>query len=521
MIKINLNSESILERNILGVMEEVKTIGITVKQIADKIGEDEERVNSLLTALREKGRISRIGRSLWILTMYKDMNKDPNFVNPEHYIKEFKNKFRSEIAKYKQKITFSENGARRIHRWSPYVQGFSASFVDNMLTRHGIKEGQCVLDPFVGSGTVSVCAKTRGINSVGIDLMPLMTFMAKVKTTWDLDVNRIRQELNRVSRCWKKADTRMSIPFLKNTERQFNPEVLKGLLILKESILTVEDDKIRNLFKLAFASILVNSSNLKRSPCLGYVKNKKVSKEEPFVLFREKVKQMHEDLSLVNKHVKTNAFTEFVTGDARMITFKPETFDIAITSPPYVNGLDYVINYKIEMAWLELVKGYKDLQMLKEQMVACDNVPKGVIRNFSQQKWKYSDEWLEDIIDRIALRIQHKSSYRRSDMHLIVRKYFEDLYPVFKNVYDRLDDGGRFILVIGDSLIAGVYIPADLILAKMGKEVGFDIERVEIARERRSGQRRDFRLRESIITLVKGMHGRAIKKLNYFFKSRQ
>jgi hypothetical protein len=155
------------------------------------------------------------------------------------------------------------------------------------------------------------------------------------------------------------------------------------------------------------------------------------------------------------------------------------------------------------MSWLDLVKNYEDLERLKKQMVACDNIPKKVIQEFKQKKWIYHDEWLEDICGRIANRIEQKGSYRRDDMHLIVRKYFEDLYPVFKRVYEGLKAGGRFIIVIGDSLIAGIYIPADLILAKLGREVGFSIERIEIARERRSGQRRDFLLRESIVTLRK------------------
>ena len=108
MIETKLTEESILERNILSAVEEVKTIGITIKQIAEKIGEDEERVNTLLKALKEKGRVTRIGRSLWILTMYEDMNKDPNFVNPGHYIKEFRNKFCAEIANISKRSLFQK-----------------------------------------------------------------------------------------------------------------------------------------------------------------------------------------------------------------------------------------------------------------------------------------------------------------------------------------------------------------------------------------------------------------------------
>jgi SAM-dependent methyltransferase len=91
-------------------------------------------------------------------------------------------------------------------------------------------------------------------------------------------------------------------------------------------------------------------------------------------------------------------------------------------------------------------------------------------------------------------------------MPYIVHKYFDDLYRVMKNVADSLKPGGRFILVVGDSLIADVYVPTDLLLAKIGAEpqIGLTIESIEKARNRRSGQVINYRLRETIVTLKKG-----------------
>ena len=85
----------------------------------------------------------------------------------------------------------------------------------------------------------------------------------------------------------------------------------------------------------------------------------------------------------------------------------------------------------------------------------------------------------------------------------IVHKYFDDMYIIMKNVVSAIKKNGRFILVIGDSLIADVYVPTDLLLAKIGNELGLSIERIEKARERRSGQIRSYKLRETIVTLKK------------------
>jgi len=67
-------------------------------------------------------------------------------------------------------------------------------------------------------------------------------------------------------------------------------------------------------------------------------------------------------------------------------------FDLIITSPPYMNGLDYVINYKIEMGWLEFVKNHKELKRIKDEMVVCDNVSKGLIKEFCESDLTYSND---------------------------------------------------------------------------------------------------------------------------------
>ena len=55
-------------------------------------------------------------------------------------------------------------------------------------------------------------------------------------------------------------------------------------------------------------------------------------------------------------------------------------YDFVVTSPPYMNGLDYVMNYKIEMGWLGFAENHKELKKIKDAMVVCDNVSKGLVR---------------------------------------------------------------------------------------------------------------------------------------------
>jgi hypothetical protein len=410
-----------------------------------------------------------------------------------------------EIVENGQPIQFTSNINEHIHRWAPYVQGFSAIFVQSIFDRYKREyHHPVVLDPFAGCGTVLVQAKLNGYRSLGTELNPLLQFIAHTKLNcWDISpihflktYNSLRKEYICSAPSFLKSSSQFRKPVLQNLER-----INGGIQALRAT--TERQKKVKDLLKLAFSAILVDCSNLKRSPCLGYVKNKWVDDSSPFVLFNQKVHAIADDLSLIQSQYKDFIGTESKVALANAMDVKHhKKFDMVITSPPYMNGLDYVMNYKIEMGWLEFVHSLRELKSIKDSMVVCDNVSKGLIKRFSDSS-SYTNSWLENVKDSIDKNIKRRGFYRREDMSCIVQKYFDDLFRVMKNVTASLKSGGRFILVVGDSLIADVYIPTDLLLARIGLDLGLEIERVEKARERRSGQIRSYRLRESIVILKK------------------
>lgn len=411
-----------------------------------------------------------------------------------------------EIVENAQPIQFTPNTNEPIHRWASYVQGFSALFVQTIFNQYKkIYRRPVVLDPFAGCGTVLAQAKFNGYKSIGTELNPLLQFIAQTKlNSWDVPPGELLETYKQLPR----DKSRAAPSFLKSAS-QFRMPVLNNLEIINGGIASItarteRQEKIKNLLRLAFSAILIDCSNLKRRPCLGYVKNKIVKDSAPFVLFGQKVHEIADDLRLVQSQYKDFVQTEGKVVCSNAMTFKHRNkFDLAITSPPYMNGLDYVMNYKIEMGWLEFVHSQKDLKKIKDDMVVCDNVSKGLIREFYESPSTYTNHWIEEIKTNIKKNIVRRGAYRRQDMPYIVHKYFDDMFKVIKNVVPSLRRGGRFILVVGDSLIADVYVPTDLLIARIGQDLGLKIEKIEKARERRSGQIRSYRLRESIITLLK------------------
>lgn len=403
------------------------------------------------------------------------------------------------IVDEKQPIQFNVNNKLPVHGWSSYVQGFSSSFVQSILDKYKSDwKEPVVFDPFSGSGTVQVQAKLDGYVSYGTELNPLLAFISNVKlNSWNIPSQLLLTTFKSLA-----TDKICEPPEYLKSENHFDPSSLNELMHLKGGIAALDEGIVKDLIRLAFSSILIDSSYLKRSPCLGYSASKRRTVTSPFQLMKKKVIQIADDLDILQAFYsdRINLSSKVFLENAAIHRGKRK-YDLVITSPPYMNGLDYVMNYKIEMGWMDFVQSQRDLKSIKDEMVVCDNVSRSMTETFIPE---YTNEWIEDIKHQIYRNIERRGNYRRKDMPNIVHKYFDDMYKIFVNIKENLSENGRFVLVVGDSLIADVYLPTDLLLAKMGKDMGMNLEKIAKARNRRSGQIRSYKLRETIISFKNG-----------------
>jgi len=81
---------------------------------------------------------------------------------------------------------FTENKRLPIHRWVPWIAGYSAAFIDDVMAVYApqdpINLAACViLDPFAGVGTTLVQAMLHCYRTVGFELNPYAAMAANVK----------------------------------------------------------------------------------------------------------------------------------------------------------------------------------------------------------------------------------------------------------------------------------------------------------------------------------------------------
>lgn len=83
----------------------------------------------------------------------------------------------------------------------PYRGKFHPQMVRGLLNILGVKRGNTVCEPYLGSGTTAVEASLLGANVVGVDVSPLCVLLTKVKTQAWTAAQAIRECVQEMERC--------------------------------------------------------------------------------------------------------------------------------------------------------------------------------------------------------------------------------------------------------------------------------------------------------------------------------
>lgn len=379
-------------------------------------------------------------------------------------------------------VTFANNKNISIHRWYPYIEGFSQGFVDEILDK--FPEDTLVYDPFNGSGTTTLVCSYRGVKSIGTEVNPLMRFVANTKvntvksilennkidliekfiSTIDTNIENIEIDINKyINSCYINSDF-------------FAEDILKQIAMIKRYIIDIEDKDIADIGRLALAAICVECSNMIRSVDLRRRKGKEFDRIPKNVLerFKDQLILMKND---INQYSSNKIESMSIIGNNAKNTnqdYKGKV-DLIITSPPYVNGTNYFRNTKLELWILDFIKKESDLKDLRGDAMTAG------INNVSNRK----DDIIKfDFVEKYALQLDDLSPDKR--IPKLIRAYFSDIDSVFKNFYNILKQNGIIYFDIGDSQYYNVHIPVDIIIQKIAEINGFNTKLVNIARNRRS-----------------------------------
>ncbi|MDW7977523.1 MAG: hypothetical protein RMH74_01820 [Candidatus Caldarchaeum sp.] len=308
------------------------------------------------------------------------------------------------------------------------------------------------------------CRQT-GTPSLGVEISPLFQFIARVKIQ-NYDVERLRHYRDRIfEERFKKKDYEVS-SFLKNL---YPRQVLEDVFFFKDVLQTIEEEKYRNFFMLALMVASEKSSFIYRDGAVV-----KVMKTKPRIPSLRKA--YRRVLSMMIKDVQTEVLKEVhgdvVLGDARQLTFlEDETVDAIITSPPYLNKIEYTQCYWPEYELFFPNKGHPSLR-------------------------SYIGMRVKDV--------DYSSYY--GDIPYAAKLYFEDMKKAFTEFVRVLKQGCNAVVVVGGGVFPDRVIETDVELASIAEEVGFTVERIVAVNRRVATARRVLKIgetRESILYLMK------------------
>lgn len=307
------------------------------------------------------------------------------------------------------------------------------------------REGTWILDNFSGSGTTLVEAKCEGHPSIGIDVSPLATLAARIKTS-HLDVFRLQQTFEALMENLggqPMLDDSL-LPPKRELEKWFRPETVDQLACLKSALLKLPKGSESSFLNLAFFAIIRRVSHAYDGEVRPHVNITKAPKDV-FPTFKKKYIDMVSRMSAFQNESSSDIPALALNGDNRglteMMDWRDYPIGLVISHPPYLNCFDYFPVYKLEYLWAE---GFDEPGL---------EVEYAELRKRETRCWPATNEQ-------------------------VFEKYFEDLGLAYRQIAELTDRGTRCCVVLGDCSIKGEVVPVLDRFSEIMDSAGFDLERI-------------------------------------------
>lgn len=380
--------------------------------------------------------------------------------------------------------TFSPNKLESVHRWYPYLEGFSSTFVEDITARWANRNVSTIYDPFGGTGTAITVAAVNGIRGLYSEINPFMRHVIECKTNVLRRVANQKRDIATYFRTLLEIAKTIELSELEAQQElssafpgrpYFRGRRLVEILALRTAITSLETNTdFRSLGQLALASIGVASSEMKRQADLRYRTEKEALSDDYSVYraFEDKCNQIVNDVS----EDYSNLTESFLAGEnaVKQNAFQGEV-DFIVTSPPYLNGTNYFRNTKIEL-WLSgYIKHESELgRFTQEAMIAgINNVSKA-----SRVSKTYP------FVEAVATKLDEVAYDKR--IPSLVRGYCTDTELWVANCINLMKINSRIVIDIGDSRFAGVHVPTDVFIIEIATQLGLKHLHTEMVRERHS-----------------------------------
>jgi SAM-dependent methyltransferase len=334
--------------------------------------------------------------------------------------------------------------------------------------------GECetplrVLDPMAGSGTVLAVARAYGHRAFGVDIDPLAVLLAGVWTR-TVDVGRVRYKASEVLERAKSVFTPLTpsqaYPASSDEETRkfirywFDDYARRQLAALAETINRVQDRATREVLWCGFSRLIITKQagaslamDLSHSrPHREFV----YAPVKPFTRFAEAVDAVVANCPQPGTGPMGPA-TVVKQGDARKLGVTSGTMDLVLTSPPYLNAIDYMRCSKFSLVWMGYSVG--ELRQIRSESVGSEVSTDEAL----------DADWVKAVVRRLRL-----NPCLAARDHALLSQYIWDMGRAIAEVSRVLQTGGRAVYVVGDSTVGGTFVRNSSIIAAVAENHGLE-----------------------------------------------
>jgi len=319
-----------------------------------------------------------------------------------------------------------------------------------------------VLDPMCGSGTTIDAALRAGHTGVGFDLDPLAVLLTRV-TTARVSGDTVRQ-LGRFvaheARSFNLAD--VYLPWVDDDDEttafigywfgRRQQTALRKLAFVLQDLRGPASDALR----VALSKLIITKDS-------GASLARDVSHSRPHRTIDSSGYDVMRNFELSVGRVATyldarshSGKAKVRRGDARMLPASLNgTVDLVVTSPPYLNAIDYLRGHRLSLVWL----GYSipELREVRSTSIGAERAPD---REAPQKARTLVESHID--VDKLPAKTSAMLDRYVLDAFALTRQ--------IKRVLKRRT--GRAVLVVGDSWLRDVFIPNSKILASAAGDSG-------------------------------------------------
>jgi SAM-dependent methyltransferase len=341
----------------------------------------------------------------------------------------------------------------------------AASIPWNILRAHSSGAPLRVLDPMMGSGTTAVVARSLGHKAIGVDMDPLAVLISR---TWCSDFDRASIFTKGMEVLTKAASSSVTQGDAyppgasEDTKRfvryWFDPHSRQQLTALARHIARVPDEVTRTFLWCAFSRlIVVKQAGVSRAMDVAHSRPHRVYSEAPLKPFDGFSAALSRVLAAAPFHDArfSGPAARLLDGDARALPVSSATIDLVVTSPPYLNAIDYLRGHRLSLVWM--AHGLKALRNVRSDSIGAERI----------------DATFDDLEVANAIEAAVEDPEELSERaYGMLSGYLRGMKQVIKEISRVLKPEGRAVLVIGNSTLKGVFIKNSTALAYLAREHG-------------------------------------------------